>query len=64
MEIVDNIVYRPDLSEKYDDQQSLGHLIIENLMKAGNKVMVKIDQPLTVTVLTFSSNILYQARGR
>lgn len=40
MEIVDNIIYRPDLSTKYDDMPSLGHLIITNLMRAGDKTML------------------------
>lgn len=40
MEIVDNIIHLPDLSDKYNDMPSLGHLMINNLTKAGDKIML------------------------
>lgn len=40
MEISNNIIYRADLSNEYDDAQSIGHLIIENLTNAGDKIML------------------------
>ena len=40
MEVKNNIVHQPDLSTLYDDEPSLGHLIIKNLAKAGNRIML------------------------
>lgn len=40
MEFSNNIIYRADLSNEYEDALSLGHLIIENLTKAGEQVML------------------------
>lgn len=39
MEFKDNIVYRPD-TNVFDDELSLGHLIIKRLTNAGNRIMM------------------------
>lgn len=40
MQFEKNIIHRPETSNLYNDQPSLGHLIIKNLMKAGDKTMI------------------------
>lgn len=40
MQVNNNIIYRPDTSSKYEDEPSLGHLIVHNLEKAGDQVML------------------------
>ncbi|CRL01182.1 CLUMA_CG014410, isoform A [Clunio marinus] len=40
MEVNQNIIYRPDLSTLYDDEPSLGHVMIKNLMRVGDKTML------------------------
>lgn len=39
MEFKDNIVHRPD-TNTFDDEESLGHLIIKRLTNAGNRIMM------------------------
>ena len=40
MNVKNNILHHPDKSTLYDDALSLGHLTIENLMRAGEKTML------------------------
>lgn len=40
MQFEKNIIHRPETSNLYDDQPSLGHLIIKNLMSAGDKKVI------------------------
>ena len=40
MEIKNNIIFRPDKSNKYDDMPSLGHMMIKNLTEAGDRTML------------------------
>lgn len=40
MEVQNNEIYLPDVSKKYDGMQSLGHMIVHNLTKEGDKTML------------------------
>lgn len=40
MQFQRNILHRPETSNLYDDQPSLGHLIIKSLVSAGDKVVI------------------------
>lgn len=57
LEFKDNIVHRPD-SNVFDDEQSLGHLIIRRLTEAGNRIMIVnglTDEKLTANQLVTRS---------
>lgn len=40
MQFENNIIHRPETSTLYDDEPSLGHLIIKNLRSAGDKTLI------------------------
>lgn len=40
MQFEKNIIHRPETSNLYDDQPSLGHLIIKNLLASGDKTLI------------------------
>lgn len=40
MQFERNIIHRPETSNLYNDQPSLGHLIIKNLLSAGDKTVI------------------------
>lgn len=40
MEVRDNIIHRPDISNKFDDMPSIGHMMIKNLTDAGSRIML------------------------
>lgn len=40
MQFEKNIIHRPEISNLYGDQPSLGHLIIKNLSSAGDKTLI------------------------
>ncbi len=57
MEFKDNIVHRPD-SNEFNDEQSLGHLMIRKLTNAGNRIMIIdgiTDEKLTANQLVTRS---------
>lgn len=40
MEIRNNIIHRPEISNKYNDMPSLGHMLVKNLTDAGEKTLL------------------------